>query len=134
MRKIFFLLAVALIGFTSCENEAGKGGSSSITGVVMVQEYNKDLTIKVGDLHPAQDVDVYLIYSNDVNEIYSDRFQTGWDGRYEFNYLREGSYSIYALSKDVENKITDELYPVFVYTDITKKDQVVEADTIFIID
>ena len=130
MKKIFYL-AVIVLGFVACEKEEGRGGTSTITGTVLVQEYNLDFTI-MRDEYPAQDVDVYVIYGND--EVYGDRFQTGYDGKYEFNYLQEGSYKIYVLSKDKTNLLTDELIPVFEDVEITGKDQAVEVPDIIIID
>jgi hypothetical protein len=123
---------IFVLSFSSCETEAGKGGTSTIKGTVIVQEYNKDLTIKVGDPYPAQEVDVFLIYGDD--EVHGDKFETGWDGKFEFNYLQEGAYTVYALSKNIDNKMTDQKVPVFIKVNISGKEQVLDVGDINIID
>lgn len=128
--KKYLLLAAAFIVLLSCEKQAGEGGTSTIKGVVMVKEYNGDFSI-LRDIYPAQDVDVYIIYGDD--EVYGDKFQTGYDGKYEFNYLQNGKYTIYSLSKSDTILLTNELVPVFKEVEVTSKDQVVEVDTIYII-
>jgi hypothetical protein len=132
MNKIIFFVSIIVIGFIACEKQEGRGGSSTIKGLVMVQEYNKDLTIAKGDPYPAQDVDVYLIYGED--EIYGDKFQTGYDGKYEFKYLQTGTYTVYVLSKNLDNNQTSEKLPIFKTVEITTKNQVVEVENIDIID
>lgn len=126
------ILAIVIFSFSSCEQEEGRGGTSTIKGTVIVQEYNKDLTITVGDPYPAQGVDVYLIYGDD--EVHGDKFETGWDGKFEFNYLKEGKYTVYALSKSTDNVITDQKVPVVVTVEITGKNEVQDVGEINIID
>lgn len=132
LKKYFIFISILLFTFTACEKQEGKGGAATIKGTVMMQEYNKDFTIAVGDPYPAQDVDVYLIYGDD--EIYGDKFQTGWDGKYEFKYLQIGKYKVYVMSKSKDNSLTNKLVPVFKEIEITRKEQVFEVDTINIID
>ncbi|MBN1116788.1 MAG: hypothetical protein JXA77_06270 [Bacteroidales bacterium] len=132
MKKLFLFIIPVLLMVTACETSEGRGGSSSIKGSVFVQEYNKDMTIKVGDPYAAQDVDVYIIYGDD--EIYGDKFQTGYDGKYEFSYLQEGKYKVYVLSKSLDIIHTNELVPIMKEVEIIGKDQVVEVETITIID
>ncbi|MBN2487351.1 MAG: hypothetical protein JXB34_15355 [Bacteroidales bacterium] len=129
--KNYLLLFTAIVLFVSCSKEAGEGGTSTIKGVVMVKEYNGDYTI-LRDIYPAQDIDVYIIYGND--EVHGDRFQTGYDGKYEFNYLRNGKYTVYALSDSAGNILTNEKVPVFKEVEVTGKNQVIEVDTIYILD
>lgn len=132
MKRVFFIMALFAIAFASCEKNEGRGGSSSITGKVIVQEYNSDFTIKVGEPYLAQDVEVYIIYGSD--EVYGDKFQTGYDGKYEFNYLQEGKYTVYVMSKDTTNRLTKELIPIIEEVEITDKNQVIVVDDIIIID
>lgn len=129
--KKYFLLIVGFVLLLSCEKEAGEGGTSSIKGVVMVKEYNGDYSI-LRDTYPGQEVDVYIVYGND--EVYGDRFQTGYDGKYEFKYLQEGKYTVYTLSDDPDNLVTNERIPVIKEIEITGKNQVIEVDTIYIVD
>lgn len=122
---VFFL-------FSSCEKEAGRGGTSTIKGTIMVQEYNRDFTAKIGDPYPGQGVDVYIIFSDD--EVHGDRFKTGWDGKFEFNYLQNGSYRVYALSKHKDNLPTNEKNPVDALVEITGKNQTHDVGELLIFD
>jgi hypothetical protein len=129
--KIFFgltfLLAITLV---SCEKGPGTGGTSKIRGKVIIREYNGDFTI-MRDEYPAAKEDVYLVYGDDY--VYGDKFETGYDGAYEFNYLREGSYTVYAYSKDSSNLITSEKIAIMQQVEITAKNQVVEVPDIIIL-
>ncbi len=90
-----FLLPFLLL--VSCEKEAGEGGSSSISGYVHVTDYNSTFVIVQGEYDGA-DEDVYIIYGDDVT--YGDKISAGPDGRFEFKYLRKGTYTVYVYSKD----------------------------------
>jgi hypothetical protein len=128
--SIFVGLCLLLaIGISSCEQGPGSGGTSTIRGKVIVHEYNGDFTIP-RDTFPAAKEDVYIIYGDDY--VYGDKFETGYDGSYEFNYLREGSYTVYAYSKDSTNLITLGKVAVTQQVEITGKDEVVEVPDIII--
>jgi len=90
---IFFLIVV----FASCEKTAGPGGTSSIRGSVWVQNYTSDFKYMTSE-HWAEEEDVYIIYGND--SIYSDRTKTNYDGSYWFQFLHEGTYTIYVYTED----------------------------------
>ena len=97
-KKIFFLLFISLTVVCSCKKGPGEGGETTIQGKLWAQEWD-DLTYTqhYDTLDRwAMDEDVYLIYGNDAT--YSERTRTGPDGVYEFKYLREGAYTIYAYS------------------------------------
>jgi hypothetical protein len=129
--KVFILLAlVSIVLFTACEQGSGEGGTSTIRGKVIIREYNADFTI-LRDTYPAAKEDVYIIYGDEF--VYGDRFETSFDGAYEFKYLREGSYTIFAYSDDSTNLITDEKIAITREVDITGKDQVVEVPDIIIL-
>ncbi|MEI6575948.1 MAG: hypothetical protein WCO63_07205 [Bacteroidota bacterium] len=81
----------------SCKKEAGPGGSSSIKGYVHVTDYNANMLIVQGE-YPGVDQDVYIVYGNDIQ--YGDRIRSGPDGRFEFEYLQKGDYTIYLYSDD----------------------------------
>ncbi|MFM7823961.1 MAG: hypothetical protein ACKPB3_09335 [Bacteroidota bacterium] len=83
-------LALSFSMFTSCEKGPGEGGTSSIVGSVEVDDFQN------GEIYPGVDEDVYLIYGDDIT--YSERIKSSFDGRFQFNYLREGSYTIYVYS------------------------------------
>lgn len=92
---IFSFLLVA--SFISCEKTEGPGGTSTIVGKIWVQGYDRDRNIDTpGFAYWAEEEDVYLIYGNDT--IYSDRTRTNFDGSFWFQYLHEGTYTIYVYS------------------------------------
>src|SRR5512138_3078327 len=91
------LLAAGLILFQSCSKDPGEGGSSSITGKVLVHKYNYDFTVLL-DTYWAADEDIYIIYGEGVT--YNDRLKTGPEGDFKFPYLRKGTYQVYVYSDD----------------------------------
>jgi hypothetical protein len=131
--KIFFgIITLVLLSFSSCEKGPGKGGTSTIRGKVIVREYNRDFTI-LRDVYPATKEDVYLIFGDDA--VYGDNFETNFDGIYEFDYLREGTYKVFAYSKDstLNYDLTSQEIPVIKEVEITGKNQVVEVPDIYIL-
>ena len=127
-RITLFLILVTLLSF-SCKKEEGEGGTSTITGKVLVKKYNSDYTIKLGEYY-APDVDVYIIYGDD--SIYSDDFKTGIDGWYRFEYLQKGSYTIYALSKDSTRMSISNKIPVMKTVEIKENNSTVVVDDLVI--
>lgn len=96
---IVFTLLTCFI-FTSCEKEPGTGGSSSITGRVIVRQYNANFTLLI-EQYPATDEDVFIVYGDD--DTYGDKTSTNYDGTFRFDYLRKGEYKVYAYSEDSAN-------------------------------
>jgi hypothetical protein len=91
------LLAIVFLGVISCEKEPGVGGNSILYGKVFVKDYNSTFTV-LQETYYGPEIWVYIIYGEDKS--YSDRIQTGYDGTYEFKYLRPGNYQLYVYSKD----------------------------------
>jgi hypothetical protein len=116
---------------TSCEKEEGEGGTSSIKGKVWVRDYNSSFTYLI-DTFYAGDVDVFIIYGDD--DVYSDKFATNYDGTYRFDYLREGSYKVFAYSKDSANFPSAKEIAVIKEVKITDKDQEVIVEDIIVLD
>ena len=116
---------------TSCEKPAGEGGTSTITGKVYAREYNSNYTLLTAEYY-AHKEDVYIIYGDD--SIYSDDFETNYDGSYEFKYLRKGKYTLFAYSDDSTFTSASGKVVRMTEVEITKNNQVVEADVINIID
>lgn len=133
MNRTIILSLFIVMALVACEKEAGRGGTSKIKGKVIVREYNRDFTIQKVPDYPAAKEDVFIIYGGD--EVYGDKFETHYDGTYEFDYLREGSYTVYAYSKDstFDYDLTSQLVPVFQEVEITGKNQTVEAPDIIIL-
>lgn len=97
MNKIFaFTLSILLVVITisSCTKTEGEGGTSTITGTIIMQQIDNQGVITEYD---AFKQDVYIIYGND--SIYSDDMKTNYDGSYRFRYLYQGSYTIYAYTE-----------------------------------
>ncbi len=85
------LLALALLA-TACE--PGPGGRASITGLVVAQEF--DIFGDPVREYPAADARVYLVYGSD--SVIGDEVRAHYSGRYRFDFLRKGLYTVYAYS------------------------------------
>jgi len=92
-----FFLTVLISMLFSCKKDEGPGGTSNIIGKVWVQDYSNNFTVLTSE-YWAEEENVYIIYGNDT--IYSDRTKTTYNGSYWFQYLHEGTYTIYAYSND----------------------------------
>jgi hypothetical protein len=77
----------------------------------------------------APDEDVFIIYGND--SVFSDRTRTSYEGTYRFEYLRPGSYTIYAYSKNLETKLPP-LLAVKKTVQVIDENQVVRVEDIVI--
>jgi len=133
MKRFLLLPALALVlTFASCNSGPGPGGQATITGKVAVTgNWNSTCTaytnVSTGfDAYNAPDVDVYLIYGDEPT--YGDRVKTAPDGTFQFKYLRKGSYTIYAYSKDCN--ATAGTSASTLTAEITEKKQEVELTTL----
>ena len=84
-----------VVNLIACKKQAGEGGTSSIKGKILVQDWNDAFTIKNGE-YEGYNVDVYFLYGDAVS--YSDKTKANYNG--EFEYLRKGKYTVYVYSKD----------------------------------
>jgi hypothetical protein len=130
--KRSFIFAAVLTGLIiiSCEKDPGVGGTSVITGKVLVREYNANFTV-LTEQYYGPDVDVYIIYGDDP--VYGDKFSTSYDGTYRFEYLREGKYTVFAYSEDSANYPTQKKIPVMREVKITERNQTVTVPEIVIL-
>ena len=144
MRNLIIICAVAF-GFIACDKTAGEGGTSIIEGQVyklytsevVVNEldgFGNDTTYKIIDtLYYQLDEgeDVYVIYDDNEGGIYDDKFKTDYQGRYRFEYLRKGEYTIYthADSSDVDMTYT---FPVFKHVNISSNNSTNTVDDFII--
>lgn len=103
----------------ACEKGPGEGGTSSIIGRVEIDDFQN------GEVYPGVDENVYLIYGDDIS--YSERIKSSFDGRFEFKYLREGSYTVYVYSDTLTAAGTT---AVTKSIEITGRKQEVDAGTI----
>ena len=112
-----FIIPFLLLFFiSSCEKQAGEGGTSSIKGsVYKLSTYYNVMTQQIDTISYQLDSkkDVYIIYSDDENDFYDDNVETNWNGQYRFDNLRKGDYTlfVYADSTDLLNISYD--YPIF---------------------
>ena len=105
--RLFLLLALMpLASFVSCSDEEGEGGKSKITGTIYKVLDDGDI-IKSGDSYSfvrdtivATDYDVFIIYGSDQESVCNDDTKTSHNGKFEFDYLKKGNYSVYAYSDD----------------------------------
>lgn len=93
---------MVLTGFTSivlisCNKGEGTGGEGTIKGKVFVKEYDNNFET-LQRIIPAADEDVFIIYGN--NSSIGDRVKSSFDGSYQFDFLRDGKYKVYAYSDD----------------------------------
>ena len=132
MKKLLLILIVVQASFVtiiSCKKDPGKGGSSSLTGRVLVRDYNSTYTVLQEEYY-GQAEDVYIIYGDD--KFASDRTRTNYDGTYEFPYLQKGTYHVYAYSDDSTLQSNAKI-PVIRDVAIGKNGQEVEVPLIKIV-
>ena len=118
-RIITFLLVVFFV--SSCEKEAGEGGTSSIQGsVYKLSTYYNVLTQQVDTISYQLDSkkDVYIIYSDNENDFYDDNVETNWNGQYRFEYLRKGNYTLFVYSDSTDALNLNYEYPIFKHVKI----------------
>jgi hypothetical protein len=129
MKKIL-LFACLLLSIISCTKEAGLGGQATIEGKVFVLDYNAEMTNKLGEYY-GSDIEVFIIYGDD--KVYSDDFDTHYDGTYVFNHLRAGKYTVFAYSKDTTSHLDKAIYPIFKTVEITgKKEHIILEDIVIV--
>jgi hypothetical protein len=129
MKRIFFLLAISFFLY-ACEQEEGIGGTSTIKGKIYAIDYTSDFLTIIDEYYIPKE-DVYIIYGDD--EIYSDDFETHYDGSYRFKYLQPGKYTLFAYSKDTTDIFSDVKIPAKVEVEIKEKGETVVAPDIVII-
>jgi uncharacterized protein (DUF2249 family) len=120
MKNILFICAIA-IGFTACKKTEGEGGTSVIEGQVY-KIYTFQATTGEWDTTYFQldaGKDVFIIYGDDKSEVYDDKFETDYNGKYHFEYLRKGDYTLYTYVDSTDNSNVKYEFPVFKHVTIT---------------
>jgi hypothetical protein len=128
MRLLICLLitGIFLAVSISCTKDEGVGGTATIRGKVIINDYNDDFSILLAK-HNAAEEDVYIIYGDD--KTFGDRVETNFDGTFEFNYLLPGDYSVFIYSEDSSTNLLYDTVVIKKVT-ITRKDDVVDAGTL----
>ncbi len=119
------LLLVLSFLMSSCSE--GKGGTAGITGLVVFQEY--DLYGNLFREYPAQEQRVFLVYGQD--SVVSDDTRAHFNGRYRFDFLRKGQYTVYAYSDCPLCPGGSEA--VAIDLEISKSGELVEAPIIYLL-
>lgn len=89
----FTAIIALLLLFTACKKVEGEGGTSSIKGKIHIKNYNSSGNL-IGEYDGAKE-DVYIIYGEE-DQVFDDKIETSYDGTFEFKYLEEGTYTIFA--------------------------------------
>ena len=119
---LFYLLCLTF-ALSSCQDE-GFGGTSSIEGYVYnIIHHNKNFSF-ITDTVPAAEYRVYIL-TGDNSPVLKD-IRTNHQGLYRFDYLRKGTYPVYALSDPADGHPEAEMVEVKVGKGLNR------ADTIFI--
>ena len=134
MRNFIFLF-LALSFLISCEKGSGEGGTSSIEGNItyFTKWYDAPSMQWDTSFYPKPEKDVYIIYSDNQNDLYDDNVETDWNGNFRFNFLRKGTYIIYTYTDSTSNNI-DYDYPIFRTIEIDNNNQTYLVDHFIIED
>jgi hypothetical protein len=101
LRSATLVIALFSVLF-GCLKEPGPGGTATIAGKIYAYDYDSEMN-NLRTQYYAPDEEVFIIYGDD--SIFSDRTRTSYDGSFRFEYLRSGSYTIFAYSKNVITKL-----------------------------
>jgi hypothetical protein len=129
MKSICWVIIFSLF-LISCDKQAGPGGTSSLVGKIKVKEYDETMSILKAEYY-AQDEDVYLVYGD--NTIYSDKFSTGPDGSFTFNFLKKGKYKVFVYSADSTGSSSTGTVPLYSEIEINKNNKTFDFGEITII-
>ena len=135
--KFLLILSFSILLFAGCKKEEGQGGTSTITGQVIVNDYDGGF-FQLKATYPAADKKTYIIYGTD-HTTYDDDYNTSYDGSYEFKHLQKGKYRIFVYSKDTTGvyNFTHTGYepdvPIIVDVEIKSNGSTVVAPTITIL-
>ena len=113
----------------SCEKPEGPGGRGSIKGQVMVRTFDKGFRIQQAEF-PAANEDVYIMYGDE--QTISDDQATTPDGRFEFQYLSKGDYTIFLFSEDSTGQSTSGFVVVEHTVNLSSTRQVADLGKIYI--
>lgn len=132
IKKLYHVcIALFLILQFSCKKEAGEGGMASITGKLMVEDYDNSFTI-LRAVYPAKGEMVFIVYGDEKGV--SDNTRTSYDGTFEFKYLRKGNYKVFAVSKDTSDRISNKTIEVLREVQITEKSKTYTVEDMYIAD
>jgi len=121
MKNVIIICAIA-IGFSACEKDSGEGGTSVIEGqVYKIFTFQNPTTGLIDTTYFLLDAgkDVFIIYGDDKTEVYDDKFETDYNGKYHFEYLRKGDYTLYTYADSTDGSMIKHDYPIFKHVTIS---------------
>ena len=141
--KNYIIICVVVISFVACEKLPGEGATSIIEGQIwktytgQSEHTGLDTTYY---LVPIVGKDVFIIYSNKEDELYDDKYETDHSGRYRFEYLRKGNYTIYTYADSMQTYNDGDLidalleydYPIFKHIKIRSNNSTNRVDDFII--
>ncbi len=129
VRKLVYGLVLTSVVLLSCSKEEGVGGQATVTGTLNVDVYNVS-----GYQHTlgAQNTDIYIVYGTN-DEIPDDNVETGYSGKFVFEHLRPGQYTIYTYSDCFTCSLGQDSVVVKSFT-ITDKKATLDLGEVTIID
>lgn len=119
-----FLIVLICAG---CTKSAGLGGRAKIKGKLMGNFYYDDQLTQANGSGILSDEDVYIVYGTD-DTYFDDDIKTSYDGSFEFNYLRPGTYTVFAYENCFPCAGLQK--PKLMTVEITEKDAVIDLGTI----
>jgi len=129
--KSVFILLFFFFTILSCTKKEGEGGTSSITGKVIVSLVSDDFEKEYATF-PDEQRDVYIIYGDD--DYFSDKVETSYDGSYHFGYLRKGSYKVFSYSDDISGQSASGKVAIIQNVEIDKNGEIQNVPDIHIYD
>ncbi len=129
MKAKFFLFIILLSAFASCKKEPGLGGDASIRGQIWAKDYNTSFTTLIGE-YPAEDEYVYIVFGD--HDGFDKRIKTDYEGKFIFDYLYQGEYTIYSYSADSTLTQLDGTIPVIQNVKIESRKQDIDLGKITI--
>ncbi len=136
---IYFSALFLFVVLQGCKKEEGIGGTSSISGKVIVHDFDAGFQeASPREIYPARNEKTFIIYGED-GTTYNDDFNTSYDGTYEFKFLQKGKYKIFAYSKDSTGAkttgiISGQKIPVIINVEIKSNGSKVVAPDIILLD
>ncbi|WP_052599713.1 collagen binding domain-containing protein [Aureispira sp. CCB-QB1] len=131
MLKYLLVLFIGILALSSCRQDPGFGGNSTIIGRLKLENYNTDYTLLRQSYYPANE-DVYILFGS--NSAYGDRVKTDIKGFFEFKNLNPGTYTIYAYSKDSSRKEPSGYIPIQKTIEITNNHELIDIGELVTLD
>ncbi len=126
LTKFFGGLLIILI-CAGCVKSAGLGGRAKIKGKLTGSFYYDDQLLMANGSGILNDEDVYIVYGTD-DTYFDDDIKTSYDGSFEFNYLRPGTYTVFFYENCFPCAGLQS--PKLMTVEITEKDAVIDLGTI----